>query len=508
MYKMEFGLNTTIVNKIKQVFEQNSKIDKAFIFGSRAKGNYKDGSDIDIAIKGNNLTFKDILTCTSKLEDLNIPYKIDLLDYHKIKEPALKEHIDRVGIEFYSSWKEYNLNEVYVFASGLSKGAAEFGFGYGFLGFTDIFKNFFVPNQLTSLVNSTEKEQQSCSIKRGDVFLTRTSETDEDLGMSCVALKDYPKATFNGFTKRLRPKGDVEILPEYAGFYFRSPKFRGTVSGMSSITTRASLNNGMLEQLTIIAPQIKEQKSIADTLISLHNKIDLLHRQNKTLEQLAETLFRQWFVVEAEESWEKGKLGNIAVIQNGYAFSSKNYVLFQEGFLEVLKMGHISADGGLRTNPKKDFVPREEKLKKWILNKNDIVMAMTDMKDNVVILGVPAMIDKNDKYVLNQRVARISLQTNDKLINSYLLYMQLRNSDFIATLQSKANSGVQVNLSTEAIKDCIIVVPPLKLQNEKGKIITDLYLKKENNDIQINALTKLRDTLLPKLMSGEVRVEM
>src|SRR5690606_29717992 len=109
--------------------------------------------------------------------------------------------------------------------------------------------------------------------------------------MSCVALKNYPKATFNGFTKRLRPKGNVEILPEYAGFYFRSPKFRATVSGMSSITTRASLNNGMLAQLTIDVPSIEEQKAIADTLISLNRKIELLEKQNLTLESIAETFF-------------------------------------------------------------------------------------------------------------------------------------------------------------------------------------------------------------------------
>jgi type I restriction enzyme S subunit len=199
-------------------------------------------------------------------------------------------------------------------------------------------------------------------------------------------------------------------------------------------------------------------------------------------------------------------LGDIAVVQNGYAFSSKDYVPYQEGHLEVLKMGHIEKGGGLRTNPKKDFVPREEKLKRWTLSKNDIVMAMTDMKDNVVILGVPAMIDKSDKYVLNQRVARIYLPSNVKLINSYLLYIQLNNKEFIATLQSKANSGVQVNLSTEAIKDCDIIIPPMEFQKEKGTAITELYLKKENNDNQIQTLTKLRDTLLPKLMSGEVRV--
>jgi len=145
-----------------------------------------------------------------------------------------------------SEWKEYKLNEIYDFGSGLSKPRSEFGHGDGFLSYKDIFHNYFVPNTLTELVNSTEKEQKSCSIQRGDVFLTRTSETDEELGMSCVALKDYPRATFNGFTKRLRPNGMIEILPEYASFFFRSPSFRANVSGISSITTRASLNNDIV----------------------------------------------------------------------------------------------------------------------------------------------------------------------------------------------------------------------------------------------------------------------
>jgi len=117
------------------------------------------------------------------------------------------------------------------------------------------------------------------------------------------------------------------------------------------------------------------------------------------------------------------------------------------------------------------------------------------------------MIDKDDYYVLNQRVARIYLKSNDKLINNYLLYIQLRDNDNIALLQSKANSGVQVNLSTQTIRDIEIIVPPIFIQQEKGQTITDLYLKKENNDIQIRTLEKLRDTLLPKLMSGEVKVE-
>ncbi len=205
--------------------------------------------------------------------------------------------------------------------------------------------------------------------------------------------------------------------------------------------------------------------------------------------------------------WQEVELHELCTIQNGYAFRSDEFIESQDGTLEVLKMGHIEKGGGLRSSPKTDFVPRSEKLNRWILNKGDIIMAMTDMKDNVVILGVPAMIDRDNKYVLNQRVARLHLKTKEKLINNYLLYIQLKDSDFIATLQSKANSGVQVNLSTETIKDCDIIIPPMKLQKEIGNTITDLYLKKELNDNNIKTLTTLRDSLLPKLISGEVRVE-
>ena len=115
-----------------------------------------------------------------------------------------------------SEWPAVPLHQLYDFRSGLSKPRSEFGFGSGFLTFKDVFDNFFVPDQLAALVNSTESDQQSCSIQRGDVFLTRTSETIDDLAMSCVALNNYDSATFNGFTKRLRPKQPRSVVPEYA----------------------------------------------------------------------------------------------------------------------------------------------------------------------------------------------------------------------------------------------------------------------------------------------------
>lgn len=268
-----------------------------------------------------------------------------------------------------------------------------------------------------------------------------------------------------------------------------------------------SLTVPVINEIEILLPEKDEQNKIAEVLSSLDDKIDLLHRQNRTLEQMAETLFRQWFVEEADDSWETVPLHEIAEVKNGFVFKSKEYVEHLPDHLEVLKMGHIEKGGGLRANPKRDYVPRGGKIGRYILNKGDIVMAMTDMKDNVVILGVPAMIDESDRYVLNQRVARIYLKNTYNLINEYLLYIQLKDPDFIAELQSQANSGVQVNLSTKSIKEQKVLVPPVKLQLEIGGSITDLYLKKEHNDNQIKTLVKLRDTLLPKLMSGEIRIE-
>ncbi len=197
-----------------------------------------------------------------------------------------------------SEWPELALTDLYEISSGLSKPADDFGSGYPFLSFTEVFRNYFVPAKLSQLVESSEKERLTGSIMRGDVFLTRTSETMHELGMSCVALKDYENATFNGFTKRLRPRKGIayEVYPEYIGYYLRSPKFRQGMFAFSTMSTRASLNNEMIGQLKFHLPPLTVQKSIARVLKSLDDKIELNRQTNQTLEQITQAIFKSWFV--------------------------------------------------------------------------------------------------------------------------------------------------------------------------------------------------------------------
>jgi type I restriction enzyme S subunit len=195
-----------------------------------------------------------------------------------------------------SEWRKVSLLDYYESKSGLSKPAKDFGSGFPFLSFKDVFYNYFIPEELIQLVQSSEKERESCSVKRGDIFLTRTSETMNELGMSSVALKDYENATFNGFSKRLRPKDNCPFHPEFIGYYLRSPQFRSDMLSFSTMSTRASLNNDMIGRLTAPVPSFKEQKNIAWILKKIDNKIQLNRETNQTLEAMAQALFKSWFV--------------------------------------------------------------------------------------------------------------------------------------------------------------------------------------------------------------------
>lgn len=95
---MNTGLEAKVVEKIKSIIKHNPKIRDIVLFGSRAKGVARNGSDIDLAVVGNNISFRDICSLGAKLDELDLPYKIDLVDYNNIVNKDLKEHIDRVGV--------------------------------------------------------------------------------------------------------------------------------------------------------------------------------------------------------------------------------------------------------------------------------------------------------------------------------------------------------------------------------------------------------------------------
>ena len=365
-----------------------------------------------------------------------------------------------------SEWQKYKLGEVYSFSSGLSKSSDQFGYGFDFLTFKDVFNNYFLPDKLTALVNSTEKERQTCSIKRGDVFLTRTSETDDELGMSSVALKDYPNATFNGFTKRLRPIGNVEIYPEFVAYYFRSPRFRANIVGMSSITTRASLNNSMLAELPLLLPNYEEQVRIATILKSLDDKIELLHRENKTLEAMAETLFRQWFIEEAKEDWEEISLTKVANFLNGLAcqkYPPKNEI----EKLPVLKIRELSNGIGDDSDWATTDIASE-----YIIHAGDVIFAWS--------ASLMVKIWDGEDCILNQHLFKVTSYKYPKWF--YYLWCKHHLNEFIAIAQSHATTMGHIKRSD--LETAIVLIPSNKELMMMNEQMDGMLRKIENNNSQ------------------------
>src|SRR5690554_3946677 len=163
--------------------------------------------------------------------------------------------------------------------------------------FKEIFNNSKLPdkNKLSTTVNLKQGELERFDVKFGDVLLTSSSETPNELAMSSVALRDYPNTVYSGFSKRLRPITHL-TNPQYMRYWFRSRQFRDYIDSTVSMTTRANLNMAILSAIKIDLPDLNTQKAIANILSSLDDKIELNNKINKNLEELAQTLYKHWFV--------------------------------------------------------------------------------------------------------------------------------------------------------------------------------------------------------------------
>lgn len=382
-----------------------------------------------------------------------------------------------------SGWEKVKLGDLYSVHNGISKGKQFFGKGYPFLSFSTVFNNWFLPLKLDSLVESTEQEQNSYSIRRGDVFITRTSETMDELGMSSVALNDIPNATYNGFTKRLRPITN-KVLPEFIGYYMRSPKFRGKFMAFSSMTTRASLSNAELLGMQIELPCLKMQYDIATILRSYDNLIDNYCRQIKLLEEAAQRIYKEWFVdlrfpgyehtniVDGvPEGWEKTDINSIMTFHRGYDLTRSN---MQYGKYPVV--GSTSVIG--YHNKYKIHGPGIVTGRSGSLGKYQLIWE--DFWPHNTSLYISDMKGHHFLYLYG------ILQTVD--------FSVLNNGGAIPTLNRNTLSAIRV------------LKAPKSLQEQYVGIVEPYYNIIRDVEKEITLLTEARDRLLPKLMSGEIKV--
>ncbi len=172
-----------------------------------------------------------------------------------------------------NEWNSAPLMELYDAFVGVTKSRAQFGEGVPMLDFKTILHSPFVPQQLGGCAQVEPGELEKYSVRQGDIFLNRTSESAAQLALSCVADEDRPGTVFTGFAKRLRPRPRCPVEARYMAGFLRSRAFRRQVAGaVTAYTTRASLDNQALARLTVYYPSRPVQKRLGDLLHTLWAK--------------------------------------------------------------------------------------------------------------------------------------------------------------------------------------------------------------------------------------------
>lgn len=203
--------------------------------------------------------------------------------------------IDWIG-DIPEHWEVKSLRYIGNCQNGVSQGADYFGSGFPFVSYGNVYSNLVLPQQVEGLAKSTESDRANFSVKKGDVFFTRTSETIEEIGLTSTCLETIENAIFAGFLIRFRPFEGL-LFEGFSKYYFRSQLHRISFVKEMNLVTRASLSQGLLKKMPVFLPSIEEQQQIAEYLDTKIQEIDtLIDKENKRIELLRE--YRQSLISE------------------------------------------------------------------------------------------------------------------------------------------------------------------------------------------------------------------
>jgi len=311
-----------------------------------------------------------------------------------------------------------------------------------------------------------------------------------------------------------------KINPYFLKYTFSNPSTIQRVSAnyvSGAVIQRIILKD--FKKILLTVPSLSEQKAIAKILSDIDDKIELNQQMNKTLEKIGQALFKHWFIdfefpdedgkpykssggemVDSElgripKRWKIGVITDITEILSGFAFKSSDFI--EHGKYRLVTIKNVQ-DGYFRENTKDGLEKIPEKMPEYCkLKMGDVLLSLTGNVGRVChVFG------KN--YLLNQRVAKLQPLKNQDYVFVYLLF---RQKSILNLLENISSGTAQQNLSPIQTGNIKIFIPDREILNNFGDRVNPSFNKILENSAQIQCLMKIRDFLLPRLMSGRIRIE-
>ncbi len=485
---MKYGLSEEQLAEICNIIGSYPQIEAAVIYGSRADGAYKEASDVDIAIKGEKTN--ESLAAKLKFhleEETYLPFFFDVIAYNAITSIELKNQIKVKGKTIYRrGWREVKLGDVVEIIGGGTPSTKEPKYWNGdipWLTPRDLsdFKCRYIAKGERNISKLGLQNSNAKLLPVGAVLLT----TRAPVGYLAIARDEI--AVNQGF-KGLIANRHIDNL----FLYYLLKHNVDYLKAHSSGTTFGELSKASLTSIPFYIPSLPEQKAIAEVLSSLDDKIDLLHRQNKTLENMAQILFQKWFIDDADDTWEKKKLVEIMDI-------NPKYNLKKGTLAPYLEMSNIDVNSHTPLN----WCNRAFKSGMRFQNGDTLFARITPCLENGKACFVDFLKENETGWGSTEYIIMRSKPNLPPLLSYVIAKNNIFRNYAIGTMIG--TSGRQRAQAT-SLEEYPIYIPPPIILEKFSKQCEDITLKLKNNTLQLRALDATRDALLPKLMNGQVRV--
>ncbi|MDC0193995.1 restriction endonuclease subunit S [Candidatus Nitrosopelagicus sp.] len=403
-------------------------------------------------------------------------------------------------------WKKNTLGQNGVLKNGLNFNRTQEGNGIPIIKVKDFKDRMFAPKTGLDELNTNKiKISNDYILEEGDIIIVRSNGNRHLVGRSIFYDKQITPTTFSGFCIRFRANFQT-VNPKFILYFLKSSICREQLSRFVSSTNIQSINQEMLSNLSLLLPSLKEQNKIVKTLDDLDNKIKNLQNQNHTLEQTAQAIFKSWFVdfdgvTEWDDSelgkipkgWSVGTIGDFGEIITGKTPPTKNLEYYgkEYSFITIPDMHDktwiLKTERYLSEIAKKDF-------SKYFLPENSVLVSC------IATVGLVSL--NHHTALTNQQINSIVCSKN--IPHTFVYCTMTRLTDQLMTWAS--GGSATPNLNKAHFSSISVLIPHSKVLENFHNITKNSFKKIQKNADNIIHLTKTRDTLLPKLMSGEIRV--
>lgn len=429
-----------------------------------------------------------------------------------------------------SEWKEVKLGELVEVSSSKRIYAKEYvDSGIPFYRSKEIIEKSKDNDVSTELYISkeryTELKNNFGSPCQGDILLTSVGT----LGVPYIVRKE--EFYFKDGNLTWLKKFENNCHNKFIFYWLLSPFGVNQINSRCIGSTQKALTIDTLKKFELKIPPLEEQKSIAHILSTLDDKIEVNNQINKTLEDMAQAIFKQWFVdfefpnedgqpykssggemVESElgmipKGWEIISLDKIVDVKSGYSYKGTD---LSESNNAMVTIKNFDRNGGYKKDGLKEIIISDRVKEHHYIEINDVVVAHTDLTQGAEIIGNPVMVLSKGKYqklIMSMDVVKVI--PKDINIDNAFIYCLLKIDNFKQYALGYVNGTTVLHLSKKAIPQYKLPFPiNIKMCKELSRILKNIMMKISLNDYENDNLNLTRDSLLPKLMSGEIRVSL